>query len=227
MRADDEIPEEEEINPRDPVITAFRELLESPDCPPLSKEVLDVLYPPGEPLTEEEFMHMNRSLLEKKFADLHPQLVRRLMKPVKMGTYLKEIRESANIQVMEITRVIGWRPAYLEKIESGETSFWQIPGLEAAKLFKLYRTHIDGIRLLVLATIVVTKGREELREEIEKAKPDLRRELEAESTDEIEDFTDEFYAGMAVESRMTGVGEKWLKNVRDGFAQLGATDFIE
>jgi hypothetical protein len=227
MSADDNIPEEEEINPRDPVITAFIELLESPDCPPLSEEVLDVLYPPGEPLTEKEFMHMNRSLLEKRFAELHPQLVRRLIKPVKMSAYLKETRESADVHAMEITRVIGWRPSDLQKIESGETPFWQIPGIEAAKLFQLYRTHIDGVRQLILATIAVNKGREEMREEIEGAEPDLRRELEAESTDEIEAFTDEFYASMADESQMTGVGEKWLRDVRDGFAQLGATDFIK
>jgi transcriptional regulator with XRE-family HTH domain len=227
MSADDEIQEEEKIIPQDPVIAAIRELLESPDCPPLSKEVLDVLYPPGKPLTEEEIVHMRLSLLERKFVDLHPQLVRRLMKPVQISTYLKETRESANIQVMEVTRVIGWRPAYLEKIESGETPFWQIPGLEAAKLFKLYRTHSEGVRQLVLATIAVTKGREEMREEIERAEPDLRKELEAESTDEIEEFTDEFYAGMADEGQMTGVGEKWLRDVTEGFVQLGAIDYIE
>jgi hypothetical protein len=227
MSADDEIREEEEITPQDPVIAAIRELLESSDCPPLSKEVLGVLYPPGAPLTEEEIVHMHLSLLERKFADLHPKLVRRMMKPVKMSAYLKETRESAGIQVMEVTRVIGWRPSDLQKIESGETPFWQIPGLEAAKLFKLYRTHIKGVRQLVLATIAVSKGREEMREEIERAEPDLRRELEAESTDEIESFTDEFYAGMADEDQMTGVGEKWLRGVTDGFAQLGAIDYIE
>jgi hypothetical protein len=227
MSADDEIPEEEEITPQDPVIAAVLELLESPDCPPLPKKVLEVLYPPTERLTEEQILRMRSSLVDRRFADVHPELVRRLMKPVKISTYLKETRECARTQVIEVTRLYGWPTSFLEKIESGETPFWQIPGIEAAKLFKLYRIHIEGVRQLVLATIAVNKGRAEMQEEIAMAEPDLRRELEAESTDEIESFTDEFYAGMADGTQMTGVGEKWLKDVTTGFEQLGATDFIK
>jgi hypothetical protein len=116
------------------------------------------------PLTEEEVQQAMRETIkipqaslerghkkfvEKVFAYLHPDPVRRIMGRTTFGLWLESARKEGLLTCRGIARALGKEVSAIESLETGAVSPLSLTSSDAADIVILFRIHIKGVAKLL------------------------------------------------------------------------------
>jgi transcriptional regulator with XRE-family HTH domain len=92
--------------------------------------------------------------VEESFLRIHRKPVRQIMDVhvPSFGQWAAEARRKTHLPRKQIARVLKQEPAFVERLESGETPPWQCDAGAVAALVKLYRLHINAVESLIRNT---------------------------------------------------------------------------
>jgi transcriptional regulator with XRE-family HTH domain len=124
---------------------ALKALLRSDPSLHLSDAVVDAIL--SQP-TEEDPKATERILA--RFAatalnEVHPEPVRKVQGKMSFGQWMKSTRKEAKLTVEAVAAATGKEPSFIEQVEGGRTSPFELEPRDISDLISLYRLHVEGL----------------------------------------------------------------------------------
>ena len=132
----------------------LREALRLEKRPPVTEaDVEEFLSAPGD--DDPEAVERVRALaVEKSFLLIHRRPVRHIadFPTPSFGAWITSARKKTRLPPQQIAKVLKQEPAFMERLENGETPPWRCDADTVAALIKLYRVHINAVERLIRNT---------------------------------------------------------------------------